>query len=206
MALFGGGKLFDFMPDLQTGFQPFDTAGPLGAGINQTLAQLPPKAGGGGFFGKAGPGKITLWDILGGIGDGLSGQQIYGGARERRYAMDRDDQQYQQRRGDALEDYGVKKEIDQRFAEPSELPSLMRESKIYQSLTPEEQAQYRNFLSFRQPVQPMIMGQYDTVEEPQQETTIVNPKTGERMRLNPQSGQWEPVGGAGPGQPGFPVR
>lgn len=35
---------------------------------------------------------------------------------------------------------------------------------------------------------------------------IVNPQTGERRRLNPQTNQWEPVpaGGAGSGQRGFP--
>ncbi len=86
---------------------------------------------------------------------------------------------------------------------------------MYKDLPPEQQRALEQFMRMRNPVQPLIMGQYDTMEgepatgaAPEDSSPTVEDgysyTPGPGGRANPSN--WKPVaaGGAGFGQPGFP--
>ncbi len=69
-----------------------------------------------GFF-KGGDG-FDFWDILGGLGDGISGNPIYANAAQQHRQAGLGEQQYQRRRTDELADYEAKQQIEQRYGTP----------------------------------------------------------------------------------------
>lgn len=91
-------------------------------------------------------------------------------------------------------------------------PSFVEEYEYRQALDPTARADFDSFAErrkFNPYAAPITLGQGDTIEYPgaqggPQEVTATGPN-GEKVRLNPSTGQWEPVGGptAGPSA-GFP--
>lgn len=94
----------------------------------------------------------------------------------------------------------------------SEVPAALKEFEYYKGLQGGDRSSYENFLKLTHPgmMSPVTLGANDTIEgggvPDAGEVTATNPATGEKVRLNPQSGQWEPMGGqtASPSGP-FPV-
>lgn len=80
-----------------------------------------------------------------------------------------------------------------------EQPSFVQEYEYRQKLDPTARSDFDNFASarkFNPYAAPVVMGEGDTIETPgsQGDVTATGPN-GEKIRLNPSTGQWEPVGG-----------
>lgn len=79
-------------------------------------------------------------------------------------------------------------------------PGIIREADAYADLSPEERSQVDSYLKLRFPgaMSPIVMGENDSLEMPGQsepQEAIAEDANGNRIRYNPQSGAWEPLGG-----------
>ncbi len=194
----------DYLPGVPSG-------GELQGQVNQTLAQPAPKKKGG-FF-KPGMDHFDFTDILGILGDALSGQGGYANAMQQYRKGKQDEDQYQRRRGDDLEDYEAKQEIDKRFAAPKQRRTVEVDGIILDADTmqPLYESPYPKIFQgpegfYEIPRLGLGRGQPQAQTPSGGDVTATNPQTGQKVRLNPQTGQWEPVGGASPssGSGGFP--
>ena len=214
MPGFAGGQFpTGQMPAPQMGQQPIDLNAALqrNAALGQQQQAQKPK---GGFFRQGG----TFSNVLGAIGDALlvhSGRNpVYAPAQQRR------------RSGEALANYlgnldpGLAELISTdpelgmslyKMKNPAakEPPAFVQEY-LYRQGLPDDQRksfdEFANMRKFNPFAAPITLGPGDTYEGPgggqpeAQEQTATGPN-GEKVRYNPQSGQWEPMGGATGSEP-----
>lgn len=92
-----------------------------------------------------------------------------------------------------------------------DLPSDVRSFNYYNKLPQDQRPAFEKYLQLTHPGMstPVVLGPYDRIEgnggaQQGSEVTATGPN-GEKIRYNPQSGQWEPMGGpASPTPGGFP--
>jgi hypothetical protein len=168
---------------------------------NQRGGPLGVKVGGGG-----------LRDFLGNLGDALlvanGAKPIY---RERQNAK-RISQALSSYLGDTDQALAQIFEIDPeaglalyKLRHPAnEVPADIRNYQYYQGLPDEQKHGYENYLRLTHPgfMAPITLPEGATLETPGAaaapsggEVTATNPQTGEKVRLNPSTNQWEPLGG-----------
>lgn len=89
-------------------------------------------------------------------------------------------------------------------------PGIMREFDEVSRLPPDQRGAFMEYLKTRFPgaMSPIIMGENDTLEMPGQSAPqgemIAEDGNGNRVRYNPQSGAWEPMGGETDSAPSSP--
>jgi hypothetical protein len=175
-------------------------------GINQALAQNSqvPKAKKGGGVGD------FLKAFAGTYGDALTGNPAYAQHMRAQEEARHQQEWYERKRQDELADYEAKKNIDAQYSAPDK-PGLADEFDWYRGQSPEVQQGVQEYMKMRYPGQfvpptPIRMEPGDTIEGGgQSDVTATNPQTGEKIRLNPSTGQWEKVGGpSSQGSGGFP--
>lgn len=110
---------------------------------------------------------------------------------------------------------GQQAQVVQQHQGAPQLPGIADEANWYNSLPPDQRAKADSYMQKRYPAQsaPVTIPYGAQVEaggqsgggSPGPAVTAVNPKTGERIRFNPQNNAWEPMGGqTGAPSGGFP--
>lgn len=169
-----------------------------------------PKPKGGGLFGK----QSALWKVLGTLGDGLTGNPVYGQMqqqerqtlmqqeRERQRAEDAQRAQMEERQYDR-DDYLFKQDYEAKNP-PARYNDTAADLALYETWTPEQRRMYHEMkptVSTRADGSPFVVNPYDLQQPTQQ--TATNPQTGEKLVL--KDGQWVPIGGPVQQAPGnFP--
>jgi hypothetical protein len=89
--------------------------------------------------------------------------------------------------------------------EKDDKPAAFDEFEHYMRLPDEQKPAYEKYLRLKHPgmMAPISLGPNDTLETPGQEA-IAEDANGNRIRYNPQSGAWEPVGGPTDSNPSVP--
>lgn len=172
------------------------------SGINQAFAQ---NAAQGQQAPKKGIGDF-LKAFAGIYGDTLTGNPAYAQhmkAMEEQRALE---EWYERKRQDEIADYEAKKQIDAQYSGPEE-PGLAKEFNWFRDQPPEVQRAAQDYIKMRYPGQfvppsPIRMEPGDTIEGGTSDVTATNPQTGEKIRLNPNTGKWEAIGGPSPGGSG----
>jgi hypothetical protein len=80
---------------------------------------------------------------------------------------------------------------------PSEIPEGVKEFNYYNTLPAEQKPGFEKFLQLTHPgmMSPVTLDAMpETIQTPGQEVTATGPN-GQKIRLNPQTQQWEPIGG-----------
>jgi hypothetical protein len=206
MALFGNLGQPMLIPGYGGGmFDPQGGIAGMSSGLdaalmqNQQMAQQKPKKKGFGEF---------LRVFAGTLGDSLTGNPVYSQQQQQMAELQAQEEWYERKRQDELADYEARKGIDAQYAGP-EMPGIAKEVSWVQSLPPEERERAMQIIQTLRPgnfvpPSPVTMGPRDTIEGGA-DVTAVNPQTGERVRYNPQTQQWEAVGGPSQnGSGGFP--
>jgi hypothetical protein len=95
----------------------------------------------------------------------------------------------------------------------TETPAALKEFEYYKGLQGPDRSSYEQFLKLTHPgmMSPITLGPNDSYDDGSHaagETTATNPQTGEKVRFNPSTGAWEPMGGATASTPSptFPGR
>lgn len=185
MAFFGGQTPFDpiIFQDNPVFTSQFD--------LNPAPAPQQSKGGFGTF----------LRSLAGYWGDALTGNPVYANQQAQRDQQQQMDQWYERKRQDSLTDYEKQKEIDAKYSAPDLAGDIKAFQQAQQFGYLPQNASFEDFLKLMHPGQfvppaPVNVPYGATIEGGDVPgATATNPKTGEKVRFNPSTGQWEPIGG-----------
>jgi hypothetical protein len=169
------------------------------AAMGQQAPQGSPKKGFGEF----------LRNFAGIYGDNLTGNPAYSQHMKAMQEQEQLQQWYERKRQDEMSDYRGRKEIDAEYSGPDYDADIREYQQLKQLGYVPQDMSYEGFARMKNPGQfvppsPVRMEPGDVVEG-SSDVTATNPQTGEKIRLNPNTGQWEAVGGpSSQGSGGFP--
>ena len=196
----GGANPFTMSPENSMADMPV----PQGGGMidPRMMGQMSeqPKPKGGGIFGK----QSALWKVLGALGDGLTGNPVYGQMqqqerqtlmqqeRERQKAQDAQRAEMEGRQYER-DDYLFKQDYERNNPKPINNDTV-NDLNFYKGLSEEDRKLYHQMkpvVSYMADGTPRVVNPYE-VQQPTQQTAT-NPQTGEKLVL--KDGQWVPMGG-----------
>lgn len=201
MSLFGNLGQQQMIPGYGGGMFPTTGISNASAGLDAALQQ---NAQGAAMPKQKNKFGEFLRMFAGNLGDSLTGNPIFAQQQQAMAEQQRMEEMYERKRRDDLSDYEARKGIDQQYSAP-DLPGIADEYNWFNQQPPETQARVQEYMKMRYPGQfvppaPVTMGAGDTVEGGG--PIAVNPQTGESLRYNPNTKQWEATGGPSPGGSG----
>lgn len=145
---------------------------------------------------------LAAW--AGHLGDSLTGNPVYGNALQSRAQG-----QAQEEERRRQQEWWYEQQRYQQANKAPDKPGIAEELEWFQSLPPEQRGPAAEYIRMRYPGSQspqMIPHGYDEVPQQGGAAPTATGPNGEKIRFNPQSGAWEPMGGQA-GQPspgGFP--
>lgn len=178
-----------------------------GGGLAEILAGLPtladtevqkPKP-----FQKGGIGLTIAGIIADGIANGFGAQPGFGPAllaeKERNQQIELWREKVAQERAERLEmsDLTLRRQmaLEQYKQKNPDTPASIVTAQMRERMTPEQRANFDEYLKLTHPGMsaPFTMPEGATLQTPGQAQTTATGPNGERVRYNPQTGQWEPM-------------